>query len=224
MLSATASTARRLFSSSPSQFTLFSRKSPGFSPANPSMMLTASYFHSAYWVWYVYSFNPALIQAGVTGVDERIGYVGFCLAALMNAGAGVYARHLVSSVELKNNVLKLHTHSLPFGMAEAPTSAGELFRVGEVLIPLTGHDSPNPGPEILTPESRRTYQPMTIQSKDRQPTLPFSYLLDLENGGWPMGTLQAHTVLARGRLHVEEAEKKTKFRGSRSSKSRRRKE
>ena len=158
-------------------------------------MLTAAYVHTAYWVWYVVSFNPALIKAGVEGIDDRIGLVGMGLAGFMNAGAAVYARHLVSEVELRNGIVKVAAHSLPFGRPDEKEGA-EMYRVGEVLIPVDKL-KPEEGIKMLRREGGYSYQPLKIQDKAKQ-GWRLSYLLDVENGTYPLGDQQAFSVLHRG--------------------------
>jgi hypothetical protein len=186
-----------------SQHTLFHRGGMNrFAPSNPSFMLAASYFHTGYWTWYVTSFNPALIAAGVDGVDVRVGYVGFVLAFLMNSGAAVYAKHLVSNIDVRNGILRVQAHTLPLGLPEAKSDKNEMYRVGEIKIP-KDDKRPNEGISMLRKESGYTYQPLRIQNKERQ-GWRLAYLLDIDNAKWPMGDVQGYNMLHHGRTLSEE--------------------
>ncbi|GMI37985.1 hypothetical protein TeGR_g13422 [Tetraparma gracilis] len=191
----------------PASFLLFSRsRGAGLSRSNPSVMLSATYAHSLYWLWYNLDFNPFLQSAGFD-VDTRIGLLGGGLALFMNGAAATYATHLVKDVQLRNNVLRVRRHGLPFGLPQKEEDA-TLFRVGEVLVPPEDSGSTmvprgGGGEGVRLGVEATGVQPLKIQDKEKQ-GWKLSYLLDIDNGEFPVGTELANAVLVGGRQVTKE--------------------
>jgi len=113
--------------------------------------------HTAYWLWYVLDFTPALNAASVaraqalasakgataaeianaaaaSSLDPAVGYAGLALGLIMSALAVAYPRHLISEIRRGEapGSLRVKVYNLPF--VTIPKGEGELYVRGTATI------------------------------------------------------------------------------------------
>jgi hypothetical protein len=188
---------------------------PFWSVHNPTPVLAFTTLHTTYWAWYNISFNPLLIDAGLS-INPTWAYGGMGASLFMSAAAIAFTRHLISSIEyLQSNpregYLRLRTHSLPFGFPEKGEDGGKVFKVGDVKI------------EVNASFSRKTHEPQYVLHKgngyqafwitdEAAAKYRLNYLVDVDLGdiyeGGGKGYSLAEKVLIDGVVPVELGEKK----------------
>ena len=105
----------------------------------PRAMLSMASFHTAYWVWYVADFIPAVNASSNADVhvDPSIGLLGLFVAASINAGVVWYSKSLVTEIALSldnsdtNHKVLIKTQSLPF---LRPSNVANSHTLGTVLM------------------------------------------------------------------------------------------
>ena len=84
----------------------------------PRVLFGSSMVHSAYWLWYVLDFIPAVNAANIEmiQVNPSVGYVGFTLSAIMLGAATIYPKYLIGEIafDTRKQMKCIKCHTFPF--------------------------------------------------------------------------------------------------------------